>query len=199
MRHRNRQIRGSWGNIIECLDRSSPEVREQGKQWYSIANSKARDIGYLAGYGGSMGLRVGAGIISALSPKTHWDNNIIYARQLVQSGYVPQQTASNNNKAIRILNGEEPLNVLGGVKVIPFFNAIVSPTGNDPVPVIDRHAGSVYLGRSLTEKQQKKLANIGVVTRIQNAYRRVASTSNLHVHSVQAITWIQWRLEKEGQ
>lgn len=196
MRRRNRQLRGSWVNIDDCLNRASSAVVDRGTEWYPTAHSEAINIGNLAGYGGDIGLRLGAGIISALSPKTDWDRNVLYAKEIVRFGYAPRQTEANNTKALRILEGEEPLNVLGGMKVIPFFNAIVSPRDVNAVPVIDRHAGSVYVGKSLSDKQLSKLSNVGVMGRIQGAYRKVAGKEGLHVHCVQGITWVQWRIEK---
>jgi hypothetical protein len=175
-------------------------VVERGTQWYPVAHDEAISVGNLAGYSGELGLRIGAGIIASLSPKTDWDSNVLYAKQIVRYGYAPRQTEINNSKAVRILHGEDPLNVLGGMKVVPFFSAIVSPRGENAVPVIDRHAGSVYafdeIGRGLTEKQQSKLSNVGVVTRIQGAYRKVARKEGIHVHCVQGITWVQHRIEK---
>ena len=164
--------------------------------WYPTAHTYAREIGELAGYSGRVGIKVGAGIISALSPKTDWDKNLLYAKELVRTGYAPRQTEINNTKALRILEGEEPLDVLGGLKVIPFYLAIRSPEGDDPIPVIDRHAAHVYTGYPLTEKQQKKLGNVRVVTRIQNQYLYIARKQKVHVHRLQATTWLQTRIEK---
>ena len=85
---------------------------------------------------------------------------------------------------------------MGGLKVIPFYLAICSPEGDDPIPVIDRHAAHVYTGYALTEKQQKKLSNVRVVTRIQKQYLYIARKQRIHVHRLQATTWLQTRIEK---
>ena len=196
MKKRNRQLRGSKWHINDCYNRSSEAVRQAGSVWYVNAHYNAIEIGELAGYGGDVALKVGSGIISALSPKTDWDKNLLYAKELVRTGYAPRQTEINNTKALRILEGEEPLDVLGGLKVIPFYLAIRSPEGDDPIPVIDRHAAHVYTGYPLTEKQQKKLGNVRVVTRIQNQYLYIARKQKVHVHRLQATTWLQTRIEK---
>ena len=196
MKKRNRQLRGSKWHINDCYNRANAEVRQAGNVWYVNANHYAIEIGELAGYSGDVALKVGSGIISALSPKTDWDKNILYAKELVRTGYAPRQTEINNTKALRILEGEEPLDVLGGLKVIPFYLAIRSPEGDDPIPVIDRHAGHVYKGDSLTEKERNQLSNIGVNTRIVHAYRIIAERLNIHVHQLQATTWVEVRIEK---
>ena len=196
MKKRNRQLRGSKWHINDCYNRSSEAVRQAGSVWYVNAHYTAREIGELADYSGDVALKVGSGIISALSPKTDWDKNILYAKELVRTGYAPRQTEKNNEKALRILEGEDPLNVLGGLKVIPFYLAICSPEGDEAIPVIDRHAGAVYMGRSITEKEQKKLSNVRVMDRIQKQYLYFARKQRIHVHRLQATTWVQWRIEK---
>ena len=196
MKKRNRQLRGSKWHIYDCYNRASQPVREAGDLWYPTAHTYAREIGELAGYSGRVGIKVGAGIISALSPKTDWDKNILYAKELVRTGYAPRQTEVNNRKALRILEGEDPLNVLGGVKVVPFYQAIENPFAVDAIPVVDRHAGSVYTGYALTEKQLRKLSNVMVDTRIQDQYIYISRKVGIHVHRLQATTWLQWRIEK---
>ena len=79
---------------------------------------------------------------------------------------------------------------------MPFYLAIVDPRGENAIPVIDRHAGAVYLGESMTDKQQRKLSNVAVNTRIVHAYRLIAEQLELHVHQLQATTWVEWRIEK---
>ena len=75
------------------------------------------------------------------------------------------QTKVNNNKALRILNGEHPLEVLGGLKVVPFYKAILNPEGDNPT-VVDRHASAVYMGRPLAESELNKLQSPVIYKRI---------------------------------
>ena len=195
-RKRNRQIRGNRQNILDCYNRSDSWVRQAGDMWYPNAHYTAYEVGELAGYSGDTALQVGAGIISATSPQRDWDLNVQDA-MIVARGYTPSfPTGANLTKAERIRDGEHPLNVLGGVKVVPFYLAICDPRGDNAIPVIDRHAGSIYLGESMTEKQQGKLANIGVNVRICHAYRLIAELLDIHVHRLQATTWVEWRIEK---
>ena len=164
--------------------------------WYPNAHYTAIEVGNLAGYKGDIALQVGAGIISATSPKRDWDLNVLDAKLIARGFTAPSQYTKNHVKAERIRDGEHPLNVLGGVKVVPFYLAICDPRGDNAIPVIDRHAGSIYLGESMTEKQQGKLANIGVNVRICHAYRLIAELLDIHVHRLQATTWVEWRIEK---
>ena len=164
--------------------------------WYPNAHYTAIEVGNLVGYKGDTALQVGAGIISALSPQRDWDLNVQDA-MVVARGYTPSfPTGANLTKAERIRDGESPLNVLGGVKVVPFYLAICDPRGDNAIPVIDRHAGAIYKGDSLTENQQDKLSNIGGNVRICHAYRLIAELLEIHVHQLQATTWVEWRIEK---
>jgi len=195
-RKRNRQIRGNRQNILDCYDRSNEWVRHAGDMWYPNAHYTAIQVGELAGYTGDNALVVGAGMISATSPQRDWSLNVQDAKLIARGLEAPSQYGANQLKAEQIRDGEHPLNVWGGVKVVPFYLAIVDPRGENAIPVIDRHAGHVYKGDSLTEKERNQLSNIGVNTRIVHAYRIIAERLNIHVHQLQATTWVEWRIEK---
>ena len=195
-RKRNRQIRGNRQNILDCYDRSNEWVRQAGDMWYPNAHYTAIEVGELAGYTGDNALVVGAGMISATSPQRDWLLNVQDAKLIARGHEAPSQYGANQLKAEQIRDGEHPLSVLGGVKVVPFYLAIVDPRGENAIPVIDRHAGAVYLGNSMTDRQQRKLSNVAVNTRIVHAYRLIAEQLNLHVHQLQATTWVEWRIEK---
>ena len=114
---------------------------------------------------------------------------------LIGTGYATGQTSVNNEKALRILEGEYPLDVLGGRKVVPFYKAIVNPTGDNPT-VVDRHASAVYMGRSLQERELNQLQSPVIYKRISGAYVHAAKVRGVHPNVLQAQTWLQWRLDK---
>ena len=168
------QIKGSYKNILDEYFRSSVEEKTLGKLFYPNANSIARNIGNTLGYNNDKGLIIGAGIIAALSPQTEWMRNVILAFEFVEKKWADKQTKANNNKALKILEGEEPMNVLGqeAFKVKAFYKAIEDPYGNNLIEkvsgfpnnkkqlaVIDRHAGGVYFGWPLVEKERRQLGN----------------------------------------
>ena len=195
-KRRNRQLRGSWTNIMDCYNRTDDVMKADGVDWYPLAQDIAYEKGRMAGYSHVDATMVGAGLISSLSPQANWQENIRFVDQIIIDGWVQKQTATNNMKALRILKGEHPLQVLRGLKVVPFYMAILDPESINPLPVIDRHAGAVYMGKSLNEKQLNKLSNVSVNRRISGAYINVARKVGIHPHTLQATTWIQWRAEK---
>ena len=195
-RKRNRQIRGNRQNILDCYNRSNEWVRQAGDMWYPNAHYTAIEVGELAGYRGDNALVVGSGMIAATSPQRDWQLNVQDATLIARGLAAPSQYGANQLKAEQIRDGEHPLSVLGGVKVVPFYLAILDPRGENAIPVIDRHAGHVYKGDSLTEYERGKLSNVGVNTRIVHAYVLTAMVIGIHVHQLQATTWVEVRIEK---
>ena len=138
---------------------------------------------------------VGAGILAALSPQTEWGDNIHLAHLLIGTGHASGQTGVNNEKALKILQGEDPMTVLKGRKVVPFYKAIVNPEGDNPT-VVDRHASAVYMGRPLIEKELNQLQSPVIYRRISGAYAKAAKVKGVHPNVLQAQTWLQWRINR---
>ena len=202
------QIKGSYRNILNEYFKSSVEEKTLGKLFYPNANSIARDIGYYLNINGDEGLDIGAGIIAALSPQTEWLRNITLAFEFAETKYAKKQTKANNNKALKILDGQDPMEVLGpeAFKVKAFYRAIRDPYGNNLIAnvsgfpnniiklaVIDRHAGGVYFGIPLVESERKQLSNWKVMQRISNAYIKVAQGLYIPLNELQSVTWHSFR------
>ena len=202
------QIKGSYKNILNEYFNSSVEEKMLGRLFYPNANAAAIDIGSRLGFNNSEALIVGAGIIAALSPQTEWLNNIVLAFEFAEIKYAKKQTQANNNKALKILEGEDPMDVLGkeAYKVKAFYKAIQEPYGNNLIEkvsgfpdnkkqlaVIDRHAGGVYFGWPLVEKERRQLSNWKTLGRISKAYFKVAQGLNIPLNELQATTWVSFR------
>jgi hypothetical protein len=202
------QIKGSYRNILDEYFRSSKEEKTLGKLFYPNANATAIDIGHRLGFNDSEGLTIGAGIIAALSPQTEWLNNVALSFEFIETKWANKQTKANNNKALKILDGEEPMDVLGpeAFKVKAFYKAIREPYGNNLIEkvvgfpnnkkqlaVIDRHAGGVYFGWPLIEKERRQLGNWKTLGRISKAYFKVAEGLNISINELQAVTWVSFR------
>ena len=193
-RERTNVVKGSYRNILNL--HLSDEAKMFGERWYPEAHEIAVGLGKLAGYKGDAGrAQVGAGILAALSPQTEWGDNIHLAHMLIGTGVASGQTRINNLKALRILDGENPLDVLKGRKVVPFYKAILNPEGDNPT-VVDRHASAVYMGRPLAESELNKLQSPVIYKRISGAYARAAKLRGIHPNVLQAQTWLQWRIDR---
>lgn len=169
-------------NILTVLDNATAEQRESGLTWYENAHQIAAESG---------DVRMGAGIIAALSPMMSWDRNVALARRTWTDGKASGALGRNVAKADSILNGADPLDVLGGLKVRSFFLNILDPS--DPTPVtIDRHAYDIALGERNTENDRPSLSNKRYA-HLSDQYRLAAAEVGLVPNQVQAITWEAWR------
>ena len=170
---------GSVDNIVNAYCAATNSDVFEGKEWYAVARTIALSIH-----------PNGVGIIAALSPATAWDVNVIAAREIVDHGDTKWQSSANKDKARRIMDGEDALDVLGGNKVRAFYKAIA---GIGDEPVIDRHALSVFIGRHAGDKGARVLERKGAYAYVAKAYRKAAKVLGVDPHTVQAVTWVTWR------
>ena len=100
----------------------------------------------------------------------------------------------NKGKAIAILKGALPLDVLGGSKVRAFYLCII---GHDSV-CVDGHAYSIWLGHRVATSATPKISE-KLYEKISQDYRVAAQQINLITGEeytpaqVQAVTWVVWR------
>jgi len=195
----------SHGNILAVFFTANAAELQHGAHWYPDAFAACETIAQ------SYGIPVNtvAGVVAALSPNNKWSRNIIDAdnicRLYTSGGHddAAQCKVStfngNKQKALQILSGIEPLEVLGGLKVRAFYSCIL---GDDAV-CVDGHAFAIWKGERIpttkTPKISPKLYNA-----IAADYRNAASTINgildtsYSVAQVQAITWSVWhRIARE--
>ena len=183
-------LKGSHRNIRQAYEDSSIESKLEGEIWYDEAQIVARQVSKLLG---TDDLRIGAGIIAALSPQMDWGENIEEAIKFTSIRYSTRQTKANNAKALRILEGENPLEVLGGYKVVAFYHSILEPKGDYPV-VVDRHVMRVYYGKPVSKRDlNRAFGNIRVIQRIQFAIKKEAKLLGIHPIVLQAIIWLHQR------
>ena len=178
--------------IMDMYKQATPEFIEGGHNWYEKAHDIAKGIG-------RGDVEKGAGIIAALSPQTGWGRNIQLAGEMARTGNA-RHTTDSVTKAQRILEGEHPLNVLGGQKVTSFYKNIVDPSDREPV-TIDRHAHDIPMG--ITFRGSKKsdepspdlgLSEKGRYNHFVDAYKKAAEHLEVDVpHKVQATTWVTHR------
>lgn len=168
-------------NILAVYRRATPADIMEGMSWYQNAHLIAREAGNVA---------VGAGILSALSPRMPWSRNVALARQ----GFVAPLTGGALTRSIAaanaILGGANPLDILGGLKTRAFFDNILNPLTSDEITV-DTHAIKIAgLDRDSVGK--------GLYRDIANGYREAADIVGIMPLEMQAVTWTVYRNEKGG-
>ena len=179
------RLQGSILNIIKTYNSATESELQEGKSWYRVANSTAIELH-----------PQGAAIIAALSPRKDWDSNVQAAIELVNTGRTTATLPINKHKAIRIINGEDPLKVLRGNKVLAFHRALA---GDITSVVIDRHAHRVYKGDKVTKVERRGLDRIGAYDFIADAYKRASNILGVPAQIVQSVTWVVVRNKNREQ
>jgi hypothetical protein len=172
-------------NIVEQWQSASAADLATGLDWYVRARTFAQSLG--------LSDRTGAGVVAALSPMNGWSANMTLARGLTErylSGE-PMPTRgfglnANVRKAWRILDGEDPGDVLSGQKVRAFFANIM---GDPDAVTVDRWAARIARGNP---------ADRGTVTARQYvdmaaAYREAAERVGVTPRDLQAAVWTHYR------
>lgn len=194
-------------NILAVYYRANSLDMATGLNWYKSAYELCLQI--KARYSHKViNLEKIAGVIAALSPRMKWSTNVEKAEQVIGGFYSGLTQAecgkgimrANLDKAWRILEGEKPLEVLGGFKVRSFYECILEYRTN--AVCIDTHAISIALGKRANEKiTQKYFKSLNLYGDLVAAYREAANelAIGLEPRQLQAITWVTWRRLELGQ
>jgi len=195
----------SHGHILAVFFNANPAETLKGARWYADA------LQFCASVAQSTGLSVNtvAGVTAALSPNNRWPRNQANAERLCRvfsAGTIGDAEAvkvstfnGNKEKALQILAGARPLDVLGGLKVRAFYNCILGDAG----VCVDGHAYAIWLGSYVPTTKTPKLSP-KLYASISAAYGQAAQTINsvmgtdYSAAQVQAITWTVWqRIRRE--
>lgn len=177
-------------NIISVWSIASDDEWEQGAHWYEQAHQTARMLA-------DGDVKVGAGLLAALSPQTAWWLNVELACDAYESGTASRHTRDSCSKANKILAGIDPVDVLPMTrKTGQFYLSILDP--DDPEAVcIDRHAYDIAVGIPLGD-WNRGLSAHGRYKLIADSYREAARRLEQLPSVVQAVTWLVWRNNLAG-
>lgn len=195
----------SHGNILAVFFTATDAEILHGARWYADALQVCSAVSQATG----LPLATVAGVTAALSPNNRWARNqadaaaicrAFSAGTLADAAQIKVATFNGNKqKALRILSGESPLDVLGGLKVRAFYSCVM---GDDAV-CIDGHAYAIWLGQYVPTTKTPKISP-KLYASIAAAYRQAAETINAvtgcsySAAQVQAITWSVWqRIRRE--
>lgn len=156
--------------------------------WYPLANA------FCAQWAQAFGLETWqvAGITAALSPQLRWDKNKAQAIEVCarlqndKSLVGLMAYPANLGKAKRIFTGENPLDVLGGMKVRNFYRNLML---DETAVTIDRHAASIALYGLDTAKSGQIAVTDKLYKLLAQAYADVAQAYSIAPFVVQSVTW----------
>jgi hypothetical protein len=172
----DRKVRARYLRAYADADGSA---KLAGAQWYRESRGAAEAIAQDSG----VSLEVAAGVIAALSPRVQWRANVRNAADAC-AGRPYGALGNSKRAAARIIAGEHPLEVLGGLKTRAFFQAI---TGDDDAAVID-----VWMLRAAGDDPAKGAtrARYGVLA---DTLRSAARKVGVPTADFQAIIWTHVR------
>jgi hypothetical protein len=168
-------------NIVATWHLASPEQIAKGRAWYSVAH----DLAVMIGNGN---VRMGAGVIAALSVQKQWSENVRLATDAA-NGNVHGHFSNALSKVRAIMAGTDPAEVLPmSLKTGNFFRNIADPADPDAV-TIDRHAHDVAVGEVYGNRDRglSKISRYGI---LRDAYRVAGECLGEIPSVVQAATWI---------
>lgn len=185
------------GRYIRCIHDAYSDVSVKdlraGIKWYDRAQDTAKAIHSSA--------LIGAGVLAALSPRTDWKHNKLYAERVcryAQDGaeYPPPcATYSRLNKAWAIAKLENPtaqaiLVILRGPKTCRFFRNII---GDERAVTID-----VWSKRIATGGRDDSAPRPGYdYDTLEQAYQIAASRLGISPRDLQAALWCHVRGDSE--
>jgi hypothetical protein len=180
--------------------RANDYDREEGLHWYANAHDTARIISDKLG----VSIKIAIGVIAALSPGRNWGLNLIEAEEFIKAytsgargNHLPivgTYGQRNIKKAISILEGKEPLEILGGNKVRSFYANILDPKRSEVT--IDRHAKGLAIRsnsiKGATAEEDAIVTNAEYPFYAKH-YVKLAERLGLIPNQLQAICWVTWR------
>lgn len=183
-------------HIVATYEAATPAERVEGRSWYATARDAAVELD-------PTDPERAAAVIAVLSPRVSWDRNV----KLAADAYAGRPLAClkrNAEKAMTLVNGADPEEIVSGEKVRAFWRAIVNPTDARAI-VIDRHAIDVAYGEVMDDERRGKiLGKRGAYGEVADRYVYATEIINqrfgvdLTPVQVQATTWVAWRRLKKG-
>lgn len=172
----------SHGRMVDRFARhlraASVQTWLEGSEWYPAAYRLVTELAERY----QVTREVAAGVLAVVSPRVQWKHNISLAHALLGNTYQRGCFRANVEKALRIIGGEPPLNVLSGPKVRDFYRAVL---GISTGPVIDSWM-TFAIGFTGT-------CNEAVYAKVSAALQEAAGRFDLPAHHAQAIIWCHVR------
>jgi hypothetical protein len=172
-------------NIISVWSIATADEFEQGAHWYEQAHRTARQLA-------DGDIKVGAGLLAALSPQTSWWLNVELACDAFEAGNATRHTGDSCGKANKIMAGLDPADVLPMErKTGHFYRCILDPDDATAV-CVDRHAYDIAVGIPLGD-WQRGLSAQGRYALLADCYREAGRQAGHLPSVVQGVTWVTWR------
>lgn len=173
-------------NIESAYHHATAAQLQEGLAFYPRGQEIAHEIG-------RGNIKVGAGVIAALSPKTEWGLNVSRAQEFMKKGTVAGLSA-NVRKAQRIREGEDPEEVLPMHLKTGHFYKNLSDPDNPNYLSVDTHAHDVASAMKPGYASRRGLGEAGRYNTFVSAYNLASQRLGIEIpNRVQSVTWHVWR------
>lgn len=179
-------------NALIVAKSADSETIAAGLGWYRLARRECRTIAKEHG----ITVRAAAGIVSALSPRTEWFENLRRARIVAETGE-PIGMNPHGTRAAAIANGSKPLQTLGGFKTRSFYRNIL---GDYEPATIDIWNLRVGIGnRSAGNREYHSLERVGMYGLVEQGFqlaaREFSRSARIRIATAElaAIDWLRIR------
>lgn len=175
-------------NVRKWCEKLQEHHWQAGTVWYKHANQLCIALSEETG----TPLANVCGVLAALSPQVSWDANIRSCEAVVRMGKIDKAYTgykANVEKAYLCLS-VDPLEILGGLKVLAFYKNILDPASSEDV-TIDTHIARVLFDKMSLESNEiayvfSKRGNIEA----QVAVQKEAKKRRVKPHVLQASLWV---------
>jgi hypothetical protein len=181
-----RGVRNLYRVYLVCR----PWEVELGTGYFMWQRERLAAIGRREGFG----LEAVVGIFAAISPNNTEDGTYRGTVAILRHGMEARVSTytRNREKAVRIRNGEHPLDVLRGRKVTSFYHNTVYPE-NRAVVTVDGHMYNAWRGKrwALTDAAHKM--DNKAYDRVERDVKVLAGMLGLAPCQLQSVVWAKWR------
>jgi hypothetical protein len=187
------------GNLLKVYTLTSRMEMEYGRDYYLHFREKVMMTAMMTKLASSQSrsMSMVAGVFAALSPnnneKQNWDDVYRMIEAFVKGQDLNAVTVhtygANKDKAIRILLGESPEQVLTGIKTRSFYYNIMDPWSQ--MVTIDGHMVAAWQGKRLTmddakiSREEYSIIQAGVII--------AADLVGMLPQQFQSLIWVTWK------
>lgn len=166
--------------INRTIVQGDADITSNGQSWYKSAHDECADMALHSKYT----IEQIAAAVAHLSPRMSWNLNILYARELVETGSAPvMQRSLDNAKAALVSDNPIETFGLGALKTRSFYQNIL---GNYNEVTVDTWAARIAIG---SDDAEKILGRKGMYQAISHAYKLAGNDHSLTPAEAQAVAW----------
>lgn len=171
-------------NIVRAYSSATEAQKINGRNWYPNAGMHVKILSEHAG-----SKEHAAAVISHLSPRNRWENNLRAAYDLIYTGDAKRVFKRSKELAHKALKSKDPLATINGPKCSAFARNML---GEQECCTID-----VWAMRTAFGKEMK--LNKSLYKATEHAYKLAARRVGETPRNLQAIVWLVERDNSEGK